>query len=98
MELKKILIGIDGLKAKGSLDIDVKGLDSNSKNIKLGDMFIAIKGFSTDGHAYINDAIRAGAKVIMVQEGCDLKSIKLSTDVTVFVAVIFMRIHQENSS
>ena len=29
MELKKILVGIDGLKAKGSLDIDVKGLDSN---------------------------------------------------------------------
>ena len=28
MELKKILIGIDGLKAKGSLDIDVKGMES----------------------------------------------------------------------
>ena len=33
MELKKILVGIDGLKAKGNLDIDVKGLESNSKNI-----------------------------------------------------------------
>ena len=72
MELKKILIGIDGLKAKGSLDIDVKGLESNSKNIKDGYMFIAIKGFATDGHSYINDAIKAGAKVIMIEEGCDL--------------------------
>lgn len=86
MELKKILVGIDGLKAKGSLDIDVKGLDSNSKNIKSGDMFVAIKGFSTDGHKYINDAIDAGAKVIMVQEGCDLKSINLSDDITLIMA------------
>lgn len=86
MELKKILIGIDGLKAKGNLDIDVKGLESNSKNIKDGYMFIAIKGFATDGHSYINDAIKAGAKVIMVEEGCDLKAIKLPSDVTLIMA------------
>ena len=30
------------MKAKGSLDVDVKHLDSNSKNIKDGDMFVAI--------------------------------------------------------
>ena len=86
MELKKILVGIDGLKAKGNLDIDVNNIDSNSKNIKQGDMFIAIKGFSTDGHEYINDAIKAGAKTIMVEEGCDLKKIKLPEDVTLVMA------------
>ena len=86
MELKKILIGIDGLKAKGNLDLDIKGIDSNSQNIKEGYMFIAIKGFSTDGHIYINNAIKAGAKVIMVEEGCDLKSIKLPEDVTLIMA------------
>ena len=86
MELKKILVGIEGLKAKGSLDIEVKGLESNSKNIKEGYMFIAIKGFATDGHKYVNDAIQAGAKVVMVEEGCDLKAIKLPKDVTLIMA------------
>ena len=86
MELKKILVGIDGLKAKGDLDVEVKGLESNSKNIKEGYMFIAIKGFATDGHKYVNDAIEAGAKVVMVEEGCDLKSIKLPKDVTLIMA------------
>ena len=86
MELKKILVGIDGLKAKGSLDIDIKGLESNSKNVKEGYMFIAIKGFATDGHTYVNDAIKAGAKVVMVQEGCDLKSIKLPANITLIMA------------
>ena len=86
MELKKILVGIDGLKAKGNLDIDVKNIESNSKNIKEGDMFIAIKGFATDGHTYINDAIKAGAKAVMVEQGCDLKAIKLPADVTLIMA------------
>ncbi len=85
MELKKILVGIEDLKAKGNLDLDIKGIDSNSKKIKPGYMFVAIKGFSTDGHKYINDAIESGATVIVIQEGCDLKSIKLSTDVTVIM-------------
>ena len=34
MELKKILAGLDGLKAKGELDIEITGIESNSKNIK----------------------------------------------------------------
>ena len=85
MELKRILVGIDDLKAKGSLDIDVKNIESNSKNIKQGDMFIAIKGFNVDGHEYIESAINAGAKVIMVEEGCDLNAIKLPSDVTLIM-------------
>ena len=34
MELKKVLIGLEGLKAKGNLDVEINNLDSNSKNIK----------------------------------------------------------------
>ena len=71
MELKKILVGLEGLKAKGSLDVDVKHLDSNSKNIKEGDMFVAIKGFSVDGHKYINDAIKAYKKQMKLTHSFD---------------------------
>ena len=50
MELKKVLAGLEGLKSKGSLDIDINNLDSDSRNISKGDMFVAIKGFDVDGH------------------------------------------------
>ena len=86
MELKKVLIGIEDLKAKGNLDIEIEGLDSNSKNIKKGYMFIAIKGFAVDGHKFIDDAVKSGAKAIMIEEGCDLKSVKLPKDVTLIMA------------
>ncbi len=68
MELKKILTGIDGLKAKGNLDIDIVKVSTNSREIKEGDLFIAIKGFETDGHKYIKSAIEAGAKAVLVNE------------------------------
>ena len=74
MNLKKILTGIEGLKAKGNLDIEVNNISTDSRNIKTGDMFIAIKGFETDGHKYIQMAIQNGAKVILVDES-ELKNI-----------------------
>ena len=85
MELKKILVGLEGLKAKGSLDVKVKKIEINSKNIAEGDMFIAIKGYETDGHKYIDDAIQNGAKVIMIEDGFDLKKLKLTEDITLIV-------------
>ena len=86
MELRKILVGLENLKAKGNLDININGIESNSKNVKEGYLFIAIKGFSVDGHQFVNNAIEAGAKAIIVEEGCDLKSIKLPEDVTLIMA------------
>ena len=85
MELKKILVGIEGLKAKGNLDIDIRNIQNDSKKVGLGDMFVAIKGFATDGHTYINSAIESGAKAVLVEEGCNLKSIKLPEDVTLIM-------------
>ena len=31
MELKKILIGLEGIKAKGNVDLEIKGIEKNSK-------------------------------------------------------------------
>lgn len=86
MELKKILLGLEGLKVKGNLEIEIKGIENNSKKVKENYLFIAIKGFSVDGHKFINDAIHNGAKVIMIQEGCDLKSLDLPQDITIIMA------------
>lgn len=86
MKLKQMLVGLEGLKVKGDLDIDIKGIEKNSKEVKKGYLFIAIKGFSVDGHSYIEDAIKAGAVAVMIQEGCDLKSFKVPVGVTVIMA------------
>ena len=86
MKLKNILVGLEGLKAKGELDKEIKGIESNSTNIKNGFMFVAIKGYSVDGHDFIQEAIEKGATAIVVEEGFNLKSIKFPEDVTIILA------------
>ena len=86
MNLKDILNGIEGLKAKGDLNIEIQGIESNSKNIEEGFLFVAIKGFSIDGHEFINQAVENGAKAIAIQEDCNLKEINVPNNITVIIA------------
>lgn len=85
MKLKNVLSGITGIKAKGDVDIEIKEITSNSRDAKGGTLFIAIKGFETDGHEYILDAINNGANVIMIQEGYDYRKIITSENITLLM-------------
>ena len=86
MKLKDLLIGLSGLKARGDLEITIKGISFNSNKVQEGDLFVAIKGFEEDGHKFINEAIEKGAVAILIEEGCDLKSFKVKEDTTVVMA------------
>ena len=86
MDLKSVLNGIDGLKAKGNLNIDISSIADDSRNVKEGGMFIAIKGFETDGHKYIKQAVENGAKVVVIEEGTSIKKSDISEDTTIVMA------------
>ena len=66
MNLKDILVGIEGLKAKGNLDLKIDHITADSREVKENTLFIAIEGFETDGHKYIKNAIEAGAVAVLV--------------------------------
>lgn len=85
MNLKQILAGLEKIKAKGEIDREVTTIEKDSRNIVEGSMFFAIKGFSTDGVQFIPSAIEKGAKVILVEETTDLKSLNIPEDVTLIV-------------
>ena len=76
MKLKNILSGIEALKAKGNLDIDIKGICDDSREIKPGYLFVAIKGYDTDGHKFIDKAVENGAIAIIVEEDMVKETIK----------------------
>ena len=44
-------------------------IKTNSKDVKEGDIFVAIKGNTVDGHDYIDEAINNGAKLIVCEKG-----------------------------
>ena len=47
--------------------ITVTGADTDSRNIAAGDLFIAKPGESTDGHRFIDAALKAGAELVLAE-------------------------------
>lgn len=85
MNLKKILLGLENIKAKGEIDREVTAITNDSREVIEGSLFFAIKGFSNDGTQYIPTAIEKGAKVILVDDKFDLRSVEIPADVTLVV-------------
>ncbi|MBQ2878933.1 MAG: UDP-N-acetylmuramoyl-L-alanyl-D-glutamate--2,6-diaminopimelate ligase [Bacteroidaceae bacterium] len=48
-------------------EVDIKGVCIDSRNVKEGDMFIAMRGTQVDGHNYIDAAIANGASAIICE-------------------------------
>ena len=86
MNLKSILSGIEGLKAKGTLDMEIMGVAHDSRKVKEGYVFIAVKGYDVDGHNYIHQAIENGAKAIVVEDISSIKQSGLPEGITLVVA------------
>lgn len=74
MRLKSLLQGLDYELIQGSIDTEVNNVNFNSKEIADGDMFICIKGYTSDGHKYVDSAINNGAKVILCQDNINVSS------------------------
>ncbi|HLR34738.1 MAG TPA: UDP-N-acetylmuramyl-tripeptide synthetase [Tissierellales bacterium] len=68
MKLSKLLESIQILESFKEKDVDIKGIAYDSRKVKLGDLFVCIKGYETDGHKYIFQAIENGAKGIIVEK------------------------------
>lgn len=65
MKLKKLIKDIAFQAVKGSKEVQVSGLSSNSKLVGPGHLFIAKKGSADDGTRYIPEAVLAGAQAIL---------------------------------
>lgn len=66
--LTDILTDVKILQTKGSLDIVVNQLHSDSRKVEEGDLFVAVRGIAVDGHSYIRQSIEQGAVAIVCEE------------------------------
>ena len=96
MKLDEILKDINLLSTEGRTDIDVEGVNIDSRLIRQSHLFIALKGTQTDGHAYIDKAIELGANAILCEnmpnnkkEDVTYITVKSTTDVVGKVASRF---------
>ena len=68
MKLKELIADIPIRRLSADPDTEISGISYDSRRTKPGDLFVAIRGFETDGHRYIPAAIRNGAAAILCEE------------------------------
>lgn len=70
MHLSQLLQGVELKNAlREEEDVEVTGLSHDTRTLKPGEVFVALRGYKTDGHLYIDEARRSGTSAIVGSEG-----------------------------
>ena len=64
MKLSQVLEGLKVLKVHGDLQMDVSDIVYDSRMVTPGSAFVAVRGFETDGHKYIPQAVAQGSAAV----------------------------------
>ncbi|MBE6227426.1 MAG: UDP-N-acetylmuramoyl-L-alanyl-D-glutamate--2,6-diaminopimelate ligase [Bacteroidales bacterium] len=80
MRLDKILRNSGAVIVKGDSAVEIDAICNDSRKVVRGSVFVAVKGFATDGHEYISRAIGLGARAIVYEDEQAAKFQLASTD------------------
>lgn len=96
MKLKELLKDIHVIAIVGSEDVEITDVNIDSRRIKDGHLFIAMKGTQVDGYKFVPKAIELGAKAVMCEdmpeekaEGVTYVQVESTEDVVGKVATTF---------
>lgn len=67
-ELKDILYKVHITSTSGDMGANVKSICFDSRKVKPGSLFVAVKGTLSDGHSFIEKAVNLGASVIVAEK------------------------------
>lgn len=73
MKLEKVIEGLDVISIKGDTNLDIANIEYDSRKVIEGTLFVCVKGFTVDGHKFIDSAIEKGAKAFLVEEDIDMQ-------------------------
>ena len=96
MVLEELIKGLKTVSVCGQTDIEITGVNIDSRRIKEGHLFIAQRGTQVDGHKFIPKAIELGAKAVLCEilpeekaEGVTYVQVESTEAVVGKVATIF---------
>ncbi len=68
MKLNELLKAIQPTQVMGNQEVEIKEVNIDSRQVREGDLFMAMRGTQTDGHAYIASAIEKGAVAVLCED------------------------------
>ncbi|MFC4076536.1 UDP-N-acetylmuramoyl-L-alanyl-D-glutamate--2,6-diaminopimelate ligase [Salinithrix halophila] len=68
MRLEKLCNSLVLGSVSGDRDTEIHGIQTASRQVQPGDLFIALRGFTVDGHRFIPEALENGAAALVVEE------------------------------
>lgn len=68
MELRNLIIALNASQLLGADNVNITNIQSDSRRVEKGSLFVAVRGTVVDGHAYIESAIEKGASAIVCEE------------------------------
>ena len=74
MKLIELLNDVKTILVEGDVEMEVKGVEIDSRQVKDDYLFVAIRGTQADGHQYIDKAVAQGAKAVLCEQMPDRKA------------------------
>ena len=68
MRLEDIIRNTGAVEVIGDLSLEIREITSDSRQAGEGSLFIAVRGYASDGHSYIASAVRNGAKAVICED------------------------------
>lgn len=68
MILRDLLKGVETLEINADPELELGDISYDSRKTRAGDLFVAIRGFESDGHRFIGAAVAAGAAAVLCEE------------------------------
>ena len=68
MQLGQLLNGIPTYQMSGDPEQEIQGLAYDSRQVKPGYLFVALKGHSQNGHDYLQSAVQNGAVALVMED------------------------------
>ena len=72
MRLGDLLEKIDIVTAGADLDMEIRGVGFDTRTLRGGELFVAIKGYERDGHEFIGEAASKGAVCVICETAPDI--------------------------
>jgi UDP-N-acetylmuramoyl-L-alanyl-D-glutamate--2,6-diaminopimelate ligase len=72
MTFAELVEPLQASERQGNLDVAVISLTDDSRAVKPGSVFVAVRGDRVDGHAFVGKAVEAGAAALVLQKGLNV--------------------------